>query len=100
MAAETTSQTKKLLGQTDARQIFLNIISKGSKVELFDGQPVIISVVIHSLMELNFTVLPQMFSALHVFYFMIGTCMVLHALNVSHTLFTYTRYHRCIFLVS
>mgnify|MGYP001801050995 CR=1 FL=1 len=82
-----TSQSKKLLGQTDARQNFLNIASKDSKVELFDGKPVIISVVIHSLMELNFTVLPQMFSALHVFYFIIG--MVLHVLHVLHTLFTY-----------
>ena len=82
-----TSQSKKLLGQTDARQNFLNIASKDSKVELFDGKPVIISVGIHSLMELNFTVLPQMFSALHVFYFIIG--MVLHVLHVLHTLFTY-----------
>mgnify|MGYP001800391292 CR=1 FL=1 len=76
-----TSQSKKLLGQTDARQNLLNI------VELFDGKPVIISVVIYSLIELNFTVLPQMFSALHVFYFIIG--MVLHVLHVLHTLFIY-----------
>ena len=94
VAAEMTSQSKKLLGQTDARQNLLNI------VELFDGKPVIISVVIYSLIELNFTVLPQMFSALHVFYFIIGrygvTCTTCrYYIHCSHTW-----YHRCIFLVS